>query len=139
MPEDHINRVGGWNEPPGVKADIPISKDLVYKEEKSIEWKSHPMNSRLKMRILLTNKRDGVKATFIRGHIPKGETVQEHTHDVHDILYPLCGKGKIWVEGVGDLELKKGVIVHVPPGVSHRLYDITEDLELLDVFSGPIM
>lgn len=130
---------GGWKARSSGKPSIPIYRDRVYKLEKNIEWKSHPMNHRLMMGLLLTNKEDGVGFTLIRGHIPIGETVAEHSHDFHDILYPLSGKGKIWVEGVGDLELTKGVLVHVPPGTSHKLYDVTEDLELLDIFTGPVI
>jgi quercetin dioxygenase-like cupin family protein len=71
--------------------------------------------------------------------IPKGESIPEHTHAVHDILYPLSGKAKVWIKGLGDLELKKGVLVSVPPGVVHKVYEVTEDLEVYDVFSEAIL
>ena len=51
--------------------------------------------------------------------VTRGETVPENTHDVHDILYPISGKGKIRVEGIGDLDLMKGVLVLAPPGIRH--------------------
>lgn len=28
---------------------------------------------------------------------------------------------------------------NIPPGVSHRLFDVTEELEIFDVFIGPIL
>jgi len=37
-----------------------------------------------------------VKVTCLLARIPKGEMIPEHTHKVHDILYPLSGKAKIW-------------------------------------------
>ncbi len=77
--------------------------------------------------------------TCIRGRIPRGETVPEHTHNVNDILYPVSGKGKIRVEGIGDLDLMKGVLVLGPPGIRHHVYDVTEDLKILDIFSGPVL
>jgi quercetin dioxygenase-like cupin family protein len=119
--------------------DKVVTKRRVYKELEKVERVSHPLNDRLKTALMLTNKDDGVKVTCLTGVIPKGEGVPEHTHEVHDIIFPLSGRGKIWIEGVGDLELRKGVLVHVPPGLAHRIFDVSEDLELFDVFSGPVL
>jgi quercetin dioxygenase-like cupin family protein len=128
----------GWKPSSGETTGQALSREQVLKEEKEIEWNAHPMNHRLKMAFLITKEKDGVDLTCIRGRIPKGQSVPEHTHAVHDILYTISGKGKIWVAGAGELEMRKGVLVHVPPGVGHSIYDITEDLELFDVFSGAI-
>jgi quercetin dioxygenase-like cupin family protein len=91
------------------------------------------------MAFLLTKKDDGVEVTTLLIRIPKGEGLPEHTHLAHDIIFPLSGKAKIWIKGMGDYELKKGVLMHVPPGVLHKLYDVTEDVEIYDVFSGAIL
>ncbi|MBN1103135.1 MAG: cupin domain-containing protein [Deltaproteobacteria bacterium] len=129
----------GWNPSSPEASGQALSREQVFKHEDVIEWRPHPMNHRLKMGFLITKEKDGVELTCIRGMIPRGESVPEHTHSVHDILYPISGKGKIWVAGIGESEIRKGVLVHVPPGVGHRIYDVTEDLELFDVFSGPLL
>ena len=36
------------------------------------------------------------------------------------------------------MKLKKGVLVNVPPGVPHKVYNVTEDMEIFNVFSGAI-
>jgi quercetin dioxygenase-like cupin family protein len=124
---------------PGKGTDRGPVIEKVYKREKDITWKSHPLNERLKMRFLITKQEDQVDVTCVTGRIPKGEVVPEHAHDVHDLIYPLAGSGKIWVAGIGSLELKRGVLIHIPPGVRHKIYDVNEDLELFDVFSGPVL
>ena len=40
----------------------------------------------------------------------------------------------MYVEGAGNLELKPGVVVRVPIGVKHRIFNVTEELLLYDVF-----
>ena len=47
---------------------------------------------------------DKVEVTCMTGNIPKGEVVFEHIHEVHDITFPASGRGKIWMEGIGDIE-----------------------------------
>jgi len=38
------------------------------------------------------------------------------------------------VEGSEDFTLEPGVIVRVPKGTKHRIYDVSEDLLIYDVF-----
>ena len=112
--------------------------DHIYKQLGNIKWEPHPLNENVQLGFILTKEEDGVEITNLLAKIPKGEVVPEHTHQVHDILFPLSGKGKVWIKGIGDLNLKRGVVVNVPPGAVHKVYDVTEDMEVYDVFSGPI-
>lgn len=111
----------------------------VYKDTTELEWVSHPLNENVKLAFILTQKNDQVNVTCLLAKVPKEEDIPEHTHPVHDIIYPLSGKGKIWIKGLGDLELKKGVLVSVPPKVPHKVYEVTEDMEIYDVFSDAIL
>jgi quercetin dioxygenase-like cupin family protein len=129
----------GWGSASSLQKVDKKNKGQVYKEKEKIKWESHPLSSKVKLGYLLTKKDDGVKVTCILARIPKGEMVPEHTHKVHDILFPLSGKAKIWIKGLGELELKKGVLVCVPPEIAHKIYDVTEDLEVYDVFSNAIL
>jgi quercetin dioxygenase-like cupin family protein len=113
--------------------------DHIYKRMDAIRWEPHPVNENVRMGVILTKKDDNVQITAFKARVPKGEVVPEHSHSVHDILFPLSGKGKIWIKGLGDFELKNGVVACVPPGAVHKVYEVTEDLELYDIFSGPIL
>ena len=129
----------GWETSSDAREIQDENKTSAYKEIKDIKWETHPINDKLKLAFLLTKKEDGVEVTSLLAKIPKGEELPEHTHEVHDIIFPLSGEAKIWIKGMGEFELKKGVIVHVPPGVPHKVYNVTEDLDIYDVFSGPIV
>lgn len=128
----------GW----GTEADAKeINKNMtehIYKRLGDLKEEPHPTNKNVKLKFILTRKDDGVEITALLGRTPKGEVVPEHTHEVHDILLPIKGKAKVWIKGLGDFELKPGVVINVPPGALHKLYDVTEDLEVYDIFSGPI-
>ena len=113
--------------------------DRVYKQIDAIKWGPNPVNENVRMGEILTKRDDNVEISAFKAICPKGEVVPEHTHPVYDILFPLSGKGKIWIKGLGDFELKNGVVVCVPPGAVHKVYDVTEDLEVYDIFSGPIL
>lgn len=129
----------GWGTATGSTLVDGEAIGRVYKEQEKMEWVSHPLNEKVLLGYLLTNKDDGVKITCLLAKIPKGESIPEHTHEVHDILFPLSGKAKIWIQGLGELELKRGVLVSVPPRAAHKVYDVTEDMEVYDVFSDAIV
>jgi quercetin dioxygenase-like cupin family protein len=57
---------------------------------------------------------DRVEVTCMTGNIPKGEVVPEHTHEIPDFTFPASGRGKIWIEAISDLELKKGILFLIP-------------------------
>jgi quercetin dioxygenase-like cupin family protein len=132
-------KIPGWHTSADAKEIQDETKTFAYKQIKDMKWEPHPINDKLKLAFLLTNKEDGIKVTTLLAKIPKGEELPEHTHEVHDIIFPLSGQAKIWIKGIGEYELKKGVIVHVPPGIPHKVYKVTEDVEIYDVFSGPIL
>ncbi len=128
-----------WRGVDGSQEVDTVNSAQIYKEEEKIDWEFHPLNSNVKLGYFLTKQDDGVEVTCILGRVPKGETIPEHTHKVYDILFPLSGKAQIWIKGLGDLELRKGVLVCVPPEVAHKVYNVTEDLEVFDVFSSAII
>ena len=111
----------------------------IYKRLKNVKWEPHPINENVQLGFILTKKEDGVELTSLLAKVPRGEVIPEHIHQVHDIILPLSGKAKIWIKGLGEFELKRGVLVNVPPGAVHKVYDVTEDLEVYDVFCGPIV
>jgi len=134
-----VEKIPGWNTSADAREIQDEIKTFAYKKVTDMKWVRHPINDKLRLTFLLTNKEDGVEVTTLLAKIPKGEELPEHTHEVHDIIFPLSGQAKIWVKGIGEYDIKKGVIVHVPPGVPHKVHKVTEDVEIYDVFSGPIL
>lgn len=111
----------------------------IFQSIENLEFVTHPANKNVKIGYVLTHKDDNVDFTSAIVRIPKSESIPEHTHDVYDIICPLSGKGKIWVEKAGEHELRQGVFVKVPPNTKHRIFDVEEDLEIYDIFSNYVI
>jgi quercetin dioxygenase-like cupin family protein len=108
----------------------------VVRSEEQVGWQPHPAFKGVRIKYLLTKRDDCSDITCILLMVPKGGEIPEHLHtDKVDVMYPLSGVGKQWVEDLGDFELRKGMIIRVPMGKKHRTYGVTEDLVLFDIFS----
>ena len=106
----------------------------------NIDWIPHPTAQGVRIKPMITQKEDGLDVTCMLVNIPAGEEVPEHIHEGQDdIIYPLKGKASMWVDGSGDFALEPGVIVRVPKGVRHRVYDVKEGLVVYDVFCPALM
>ncbi len=100
-----------------------------------LEWQPHKTVKSVEIKILVSKAVQGTDVTCLLVRIGRGLEVPEHIHeDSDDILYPLSGKARMWVEGSDDFPLEPGVIVRVPQGTKHRIYDVSEDLLIYDVF-----
>ncbi|MBL7064898.1 MAG: cupin domain-containing protein [Anaerolineae bacterium] len=100
-----------------------------------LEWQPHPTAKGVEIKVLVSRGAQGTDVTCMLVRIGRGLEVLAHVHDrSDDILYPLAGKARMWVDGSGDFSLEPGVIVRVPQGTNHRIFDVSEDLLLYDVF-----
>jgi mannose-6-phosphate isomerase-like protein (cupin superfamily) len=100
-----------------------------------LEWQPHPTAEGVEIKVLVSRASQDTDVTCMLVRIGRGMEVPEHIHDhSDDILYPLAGQAQMWVEGSGGFSLEPGVIVRVPRGTRHRIFDVTEDLLLHDVF-----
>ena len=133
------DRIGGWIPVDRTTAGKARGSDRIYLEMDKVDWKKHPINEKVDLGFLITKKEDRLDFTCIVAKVPRGQTIPQHHHEVQDVIVPLCGKGKFWIEGQGEFEFKKGVVLNIPPGVAHRLYDVTEDIEIFDVYIPSIM
>jgi quercetin dioxygenase-like cupin family protein len=107
----------------------------VYQSADKISWLPHPTVQGVKIKPLVSEKEHGLDLTCMLVNIPAGTDIPEHIHETQaDILYPLKGKGIMWVDGDGDFSLEPGVIVRVPKGTKHKITDITEDMLIYDIF-----
>jgi quercetin dioxygenase-like cupin family protein len=108
-------------------------KPVINVEE--LEWQPHPTAKGVEIKVLVSEATQGTDVTCMLVRIGCGMEVPEHVHDhSDDILYPLVGKARMWVEGSGDFALEPGVIVRVSQGTKHRIFDVSEELLLYDVF-----
>lgn len=113
-------------------------KPNIHVEE--LEWQPHKTVEGVEIKVLISKAVQGTGVTCMLVRIGRGLKVPEHIHeDSDDILYPLSGKAKMWVEGSGEFSLEPGVIVRVPQGTKHRIYDVSEDLLIYDVFWSALL
>ena len=107
----------------------------VVKTVADISWRPHPLVKEVNIKPLVTKSEDRLDVTCMLVKVPAGTDIPEHTHEEQvDILYPLQGKAEMNVEGAGTFPLEPGVIVRVPKGTKHRIFNVTEELLVYDVF-----
>lgn len=102
-----------------------------------VNWEQHPFLD-VKIKKLVSKEKDGADVTIFLAKLSKGQEIQEHVHETSDdVLFPLEGKGKIYIEGSGEYDLFPGVLVRVPRNTKHRV-SAEEDLLYFDVFAPPM-
>lgn len=116
------------------------SRNLTFVEEQDVEtqvfdwgmlhWLSEPR--------VTTAERFSVAIVELK----PGKTHEEHDHlEAEEILYVLSGKGKQSIDVVGqriEREIGPGVLIHIPPAVSHSTVNTGEEtLRLLSVCAPP--
>ncbi len=107
----------------------------IYKTVADISWRPHPLFKEVNIRPLVTKKEDGLNVTCMLVRIPTGKEIPEHIHEEQvDILYPLQGNAEMYVEGAGTFPLKPGIVVRVPKSTKHKIFNVTEELLIYDVF-----
>jgi quercetin dioxygenase-like cupin family protein len=107
----------------------------VFKDVAKISWRPHPIAEGVKIKPLVTKSEDDLNVTCILVSIPVGSEIPEHIHaEQADILYPIQGQAAIYVEGTGTFSLKPGIIVRVPKGIKHKIFNVTEEMLIYDVF-----
>ena len=100
-----------------------------------MSWKPHPIAEGVEIKSLVTQKEDGLNVTCLLVRIPAGREIPEHAHEEQaDIVYPLKGNAEMHVEGTGTLPLEPGVVVRVPKGAKHKIFNVTKELLVYDVF-----
>jgi len=112
----------------------------VYIEEKKINWIKHPKFEGVFIKYLLTKKFNDSSITCLLVKTPKGVSIPQHIHEgKQDIIYPLQGNGKIYIEGKGEFPYIPGVCIVVPKDTPHYVYDVKETLLAFDIFNPALI
>lgn len=100
-----------------------------------LSWQPHPFAKGVIIKPLVTKRGDGLNVSCLLVKVPVGIEIAEHIHEEQvDILYPLKGKAEMFVKGTGVFTLAPGLVVRVPRAVKHRIFNVTEELLIYDVF-----
>ena len=111
-----------------------------YRLMDKIPWIPHPTAEGVQLKPFISQKEHGLGVTCMLVRILLGKEVSEHIHsNQDDILYPLTGKASMWVDGAGEFSLEPGIVVRVPKGIKHRIFEVTQDLLIYDVFCPALL
>jgi len=109
---------------------------LVYESE--MEWQEHPEFEGVLVKVLQSRRDHGSMATVVMTRVPKGGEVPVHVHEgSDDILYIIDGMAEMAIDGIGNFEMQKGGCLRVPKDTKHRIFNVTKDLLLYDVWAPP--
>jgi len=114
-------------------------KIIINAKEK--EWMPHPTAKNVFIKSLVTKKEFGSESpTILLVKIPAGASVPKHIHtESEDILYILAGHAKMFVQGIGDFKIEKGMLIRVPRGTEHSIFNVSENVLIYDVFTPAII
>lgn len=112
----------------------------MYRCLESLPWEPHPTFPGVFRKLMLTGGSHGAPLTCMLVKVPAGGGIPEHTHpESEDIILPLSGRAKMFVEGEGTHTLEPGAWVRVPKDTRHRIFEVEETVTLYDIFVPPIM
>jgi quercetin dioxygenase-like cupin family protein len=103
-------------------------------QNQDLKWEPHPQLAGVEVSYLVSHRDENMDITCMLVRLPQGAQVPKHTHECDDIIYVLKGKGKIWIEGIGDVPMSEGSFVRVPKGVLHQPHSGEEGMVVYDVF-----
>jgi len=113
-------------------ADIAQAKVI---QPGQMKWMPHPKFAGVEMAYLLTKKDDNVDVTCTIVHWKVGAKFEKHIHETQDdIIYVIQGKAKVWIDGIGDIQLTPGSFVRIPKGVLHEPHDVEQEVLAHDMW-----
>ena len=94
------------------------------------KWQEHPVEAGVKTKPFAQFPEYRLR---LRINLIARKGLDEHSHPHGYIFYLLHGRGKMWVEDVGNLELSVSTFIVIPPDLRHRVFDVIEPIELLSI------
>ncbi len=87
---------------------------------------------------IFLSQKDTSSASVRMCTLEKGKKIELHAHSSSDQLeYCLEGKALMFIEDLGNVELRKGAFTYIPKGVKHSVLEISKSLILITVFVPP--
>ncbi|HYH48161.1 MAG TPA: cupin domain-containing protein [Acidimicrobiia bacterium] len=134
-------------EPPSETSPTPREGVVGFTPE-TIGWTPHPFAPGLDQAVLLSKRDHGADATIYlyrasgAGFAPTvdGEAVDVplHEHEASDdISYVLAGSAEVDIEGHGTIVLGPGSFLRIPAGSRHRVRNVSDDFQALNIFAPP--
>lgn len=87
---------------------------------------------------ILLSKEDTPMVSVKVGRLPVGGEIVLHSHEGSSQLeyYPE-GRATLFLEGVGEREIRPGSFMFAPKGVGHRIRNVTEELVITPSLCQP--
>lgn len=114
--------------------------ETLFDTEK-LSWENHPSAKDVSIKRIITTQRFGKDSpSILLIKVPAGVGVPEHVHEEsEDILFIVAGQATMWIDGTGDVKLQEDTVIRVPRNTRHRIFDVSDELLIYDVFSPGIM
>lgn len=88
---------------------------------------------------VLLSKSDTPTASVRLSMLDENMKIESHAHDECDqIEYCIRGKAVMFIEGLGEKEIREGTFTYVPKGVKHSIVKVIEPFTVLTVFVPPL-
>lgn len=109
---------------------ILMSSGLIRDSESCLLDEKGPFPARI-----LLSKLDAEEMSVKHGVLSVGEEIDIHCHEEQAQVefYP-SGKATLFVEGVGEREIRSGSFMYAPRGVKHGIHSVSEPLEIVTIF-----
>jgi len=105
--------------------------DVEIIDAEALGWETHPRAGGLRRKTLLQSE-GGVSFFLVRAE--EGTEVAEHVHEEEeDIAYVLSGEALLSIRGEV-IPVKAGMLIRIPRGVPHRVFDCRGDFRVLNLF-----
>lgn len=95
-----------------------------------IDWQDHPTETGVEFKPVPQFPEHELRVRIDR--VAQGG-VAEHSHPHGHLFLIFKGRGTMWVEDVGNVDLAPGILVSIDPHLKHRVFDVREALEFLSV------
>ncbi|WP_374570706.1 cupin domain-containing protein [Phenylobacterium sp.] len=107
--------------------------DLISRADSQMVWVPHPRFPGVRFSWLMEKARGEAPFDCALVRMSPAAEVFEHVHETEsDVLYVLSGAAVMSVAGVGDIPLRRGAFLRIPPGVAHRPHSFTDDFTLFN-------
>jgi len=88
---------------------------------------------------ILLSKKDDSTASVKLGTLEKGEKIEVHMHaECDQVEYYLGGKALMFIDSIGQREIREGSLTYIPRGVRHGILNVKESLTMITVFVPPL-